>query len=121
MAQNASESGLGVITRRIFVAALAGTCLPQPLVLEAIAAERMPHRLTISGVPRSPFFEIRDYGTECPAIFGGALRLENGKFLFAFESLEARERAWREWSADPRWIAVRRNAVLNEIALYRAI
>jgi hypothetical protein len=104
------------------VASAAGLCASrQHVVLEAIAAEKMPHRLVISGVKPSAFFEIRDYGAECPAIFGDALRLENGKFLFAFDSLEARERAWRERSADPRWIAVRRNAVLNEIALYRAV
>jgi hypothetical protein len=52
---------------------------------------------------------------------GHALRLENGKFLFPFESLASREQAWRRMSADPKWIAVRQSTALNEIALYRSL
>jgi hypothetical protein len=117
-----------VITRRVFVGGLASACVPRNhLILEAIAAERMPHRLVVSGVEPSPFFEVRDYGTVCPELDamlvarGHALRLENGKFLFSFDSLALRERAWREMSADPQWIGVRQNAVVNEIALYRTL
>jgi hypothetical protein len=57
---------LGVITRRMFVGGLAGVCLAgEYLVLEAVAAERMPHRIVVCGVERAPFFELRDYGGPC--------------------------------------------------------
>jgi hypothetical protein len=112
----------------MFVGGMASVCLPREhLVLEAIAAERMPHRLVVSGVEPSPFFEVRDYGTASPGLHailvarGHALRLENGKFLFSFDSLASRERAWREMGADPGWIEMRQNAVVNEIALYRTL
>lgn len=112
----------------MFVGGLASVRLPRKhLVLEAIAAERMPHRLVVRGVEPSPFFEIRDYGTaslELQSILvarGHALRLENGKFLFPFDSLASRERAWREMSAKQEWIGMRQNAVVNEIALYRTL
>jgi hypothetical protein len=128
VAQDASESGLGVITRRMFVGGLASVRLPRKhLVLEAIAAERMPHHLVVSGVEPSPFFEVRDYATASPELHailvarGRALRLENGKFLFSFDSLASRERTWREMSANPEWIAMRQNAAVNEIALYRTL
>ena len=87
------------------------------LVLEAIAAERMPHRIVVSGVERAPFFELRDYGTaEAGAILNRqgirAVCSENGRFLFAFETLAERERAWRGVRVDgvsPREIAVYRS------------
>jgi hypothetical protein len=113
-----------LISRRLFLGGLAGVCAPQPLVLEAIAAERMPHRLLVSGVPRSPFFELRDYETPCSELLvalGHAQRLGNGKLLFPFDSLAQREQLWRRINADPQWIAVRNNAVVNEIAVYRTL
>lgn len=107
---------------------VAGICLRcEPLVLEAIAAERMPHRLQISGVPHAPFFEVRNYGTDCPGLHtllvesGHALRMDDGKFLFPFESLASREQAWRQVNADPAWIALRKNTVVSEIAIYRTL
>jgi len=113
------------MTRRLFVGGLASVGLGRHrLVLEAIAAESMPHRLLIAGVPRSPFFEVRDYGTECPEILVAqysAMRLDNGKLLFPFKSLGSREQAWRRLDVDPQWIAFRQNAVLNEIAIYRTL
>jgi hypothetical protein len=124
VAQDASENGLGM-TRRIFVAGLASVRTLSPaLLLDAIAAERMPHQLLISGVPKSPFFEIRDYGTEYPEFLvaqGRALRLENGKLLLPFESLSSREELWRRLSVDPQWIASQKYASLNEIAIYRTL
>jgi hypothetical protein len=89
-------------------------------VLEAIAAETMPHRMVVTGVAKAPFFEFRDYGR---AEVGGilnrygirAVSARNGRFLFAFESLAARERAWREVGAEVEW------AGLREIAVYRAV
>jgi hypothetical protein len=78
----------------------------------------MPHRILVRGVKRAPVFELRDYGT---AEVGGildrqgirALCEENGRYLFAFESLAARERAWREVRLD--------GVSLREIALYRSV
>lgn len=107
------------VTRRMFVGSLAGACLAgEYLVLEAIAAERMPHRIIVSGVKRAPFFELRDYGTaEIGSILDRlgipSLYLENGKYLFAFESLAARERVWREVRMD--------GASLREITVYRSL
>lgn len=117
MAQNASEGRLGVITRRMFVGALAAASqADEPLVLEAVAAERMPQTLIVSGFKRSPFFELRDYGTtEVAGVLNRqgirAVHSENGRFLFAFESLAARERAWRGVRVD--------GASLREIAIFR--
>jgi hypothetical protein len=103
----------------MFVGSLAGVCVAgEHLVLEAIAAERMPHRIVVRGLKRAPFFELRDYGTaEVAGILDRqgirAVYSENGRYLFAFESLAARERAWR---------AVRVDGVsLREIAVYRSI
>jgi hypothetical protein len=109
--------------------AMAGVCVPgEHLVLEAIAAERMPHRIAVWGVARAPFFELRDYGSAAPQITGllnghgiRAVLEENGRFLFPFESLASREKAWRGVSADPEWIGLRESAVLNEIAVYRVL
>jgi hypothetical protein len=108
-----------VITRRMFLAGMvcagaAGECL----VLEAVAAERMPHRIVVYGVEKAPFFEVRDYGGAVPfEVFHRhgvkAVLEENGRVLFAFESLAARERAWREAGAC--------GASLTEIAVYRTI
>jgi hypothetical protein len=103
----------------MFVGGLAGVCLAgEYLVLEAVAAERMPHRIVVCGVERAPFFELRDYGGAVPLeVFNRhgvrAVLEENGRLLFAFESLAARERAWREVSVD--------GASLKEIAVYRTV
>jgi hypothetical protein len=97
----------------------------EQLVLEAIAAERMPHQLLVSGVAPSDFFELRNYGGSEERLIAvlnrhgiWAALEENGRFLFPFESLAARERAWREVSADAEWIALAPR--LSEIAIYRA-
>ena len=100
------------------MAGVAGACAPlrEPLVLEAIAAEKMPQRLIVRGVAPAPFFELRDYGTAAPEL--GALRPvfeQNGKLLFAFETLAARERVWRELGA------IAASASLREIAIYRCV
>lgn len=126
MAQNASEGRLGVITRRAFVGGMASVRAGQEhLILEAIAAERMPHRILLSGVARSPFFELRDYGVATPRMVEILNRHEirpvleeSGRFLFPFQTLAARERAWRYVSADPEWIALQTN--VSEISIYRA-
>jgi hypothetical protein len=123
MAQDASKGRLGVITRRMFVGAVAGVSVAREhLVLEAIAAERIPQRLVVRGVARSAFFELRSYESRVPLeIFErDGIRVashENGRVLIPFESLAARERAWREVSADPEW----RGAVVRGIEVYRSL
>ena len=118
-----------MITRRLFFGAVAGVCLPREhLVLEAIAAERMPHRMVVRGVARAPFFELRDYGAAGARVVGvlhrcgmRAVWLGGGRFLFPFDSMAARESAWRAASADPRWIEIREGVGLREIAVYRCV
>ena len=89
--------------------------------MEAIAAERMPHQLVVHGVERAEFFELRDYGAGWAAAKRileqhdvHAVKEERGKALFAFESLAARERAWRRVGGDCAGVVVR------ELAVYRA-
>jgi hypothetical protein len=113
----------------MFVGAAAGACLAsEHLVLEAIAAERMPHRLVVRGVKKSAFFELRDYGEGTRKIAGVLKRSgvrpvaeDRGKLLFAFDSLEARERAWRQMGADSEWVGLRDRVVLRELAVYRTL
>jgi hypothetical protein len=109
----------------MFVGGLAGACLAKDcLVLDAVAAEKMPHRLIVSGVERSPFFELRNYGSREVA---GVLRRcglhpvleEDGRLLFAFETLAAREMAWREISTNVEWIHCSAGTTVREIAIYR--
>jgi hypothetical protein len=114
-----------MMTRRMFVGAAAGLGLwREHLVLEAIAAERMPHRMVVRGVEWAPFFELRDYGRAGEQVVGilgrhgiRAVLEDGGRFLFSFESLASRERAWRELSADVEWCG----AALREIAVYRSV
>jgi hypothetical protein len=105
---------------------MAAICLPREhLILEAIAAERMPHRILVSGVARSPFFELRDYGIATPRMIELLHRHkvqpvleDSGRFLFPFQTLAARERVWRIVSADPEWMELQTN--VSEISIYRA-
>jgi hypothetical protein len=121
MAQDASKGRLGVISRRGFFGAI-GLCFwRRPIVLEAIAAERMPQTLVVSGVEKAPFFEVRDYGSaEVTQVLERcgvrAVMEDRGRLLFAFESLEERERVWREVGTSPDWIGL----APREIAVYRA-
>ena len=125
MGQDASKGRLGVISRRMFVGGFAGVCLAKDhLVLEAVAAEKMPHQIVVTGVERAPFFELRDYGSSQIA---GVLRRcglqpvleEDGRLLFAFETLAAREMAWREISTNAEWIRCRAGETVRQIAIYR--
>ena len=111
-----------MITRRLFVGAMAAACVPgNGLVLEAIAAVKMPQRLIVHGVARSEFFELRDYGKSPLAAFfkDRAIMHDGGRFLFAFDSLAHRESTWRSLSVDPLWIALNRNATLRELTIFR--
>jgi hypothetical protein len=84
--------------------------------------------MVVRGVEWSPYFELRDYGTAAPGVveilgergIRPALQ-ENGRLLFAFETLVAREKAWRNIGADPVWVEIGAGAGLREIAVYRSI
>jgi hypothetical protein len=95
-------------------------------VLEAIAAARMPQRVVVRGVEPAAFFELRDYGISGPRMLEAWNRCgirpvleENGRFLIPFETLAARERAWRELSFDTEWIGMEKRVALKELTLYR--
>lgn len=116
---------LRMITRRLFVAAMAGAGAPRPLVLEAIAAEKMPHRLIVHGVEPSAFFELRDYGAGAAQVARAlepcgitAAWTDGGKLLFGFPTLEQREKAWRLAASREEWAALRDRVVLKEISVY---
>jgi hypothetical protein len=93
-------------------------------VLEAIAAERMPHRMVVWGVPRAAVYELRDYGASGAAVaeilgrrgVRGVL-WDDGRMLFGFESLEARERVWREVSLDAECVGV--GGELSGVSVFR--
>jgi uncharacterized lipoprotein len=107
----------------MFFGGIAGACLYRDrLVLEAVAAEVMPHRLILSGVEPSAFFELRDYGADWARLRGAldrhgvrAAKEDRGRVLFAFPTLAAREKAWRDVGADAAGASVR------EIAVYRTV
>lgn len=109
--------------------ALAGACVPQrPLVLEAIAAERMPQTLIVHGVAPSAFFELRDYGASVPRVVRvlercgiHAVSKDRDKLLFGFSTLEERETAWRLAASNEDWVAVRDSVVLKELAVYAPV
>lgn len=126
MAQDASKGRLG-LTRRFFLAGAAGAGFAgRAVAMEAIAAERMPHRMIVRGVPRSPFFELREYGCVTPELVVVLGRhgirpvlAAEGKLLIAFESLSVREAAWRSVSGDPEWM--RLSPSVQRIAIYRTL
>lgn len=126
MAQDASKGRLG-LTRRLFLAGAAGAGFAGgTIALEAIAAERMPHRMIVRGIPSSPFFELREYEAVTPELTAilehhgiRPVWAEKEKLLIAFESLSARETAWRGVSADRDWMAL--GASVQRIAIYRTL
>jgi hypothetical protein len=111
----------------------------------AIAAASMPENLEIGspelGIPmRGPigleeslvqagYVELRRYrfhGAEdsirvCETFIHGGLqpllRGEAGDFLFGFETLASREKAWRELNSAPQWLQLR--AQLVDVAIYK--
>ncbi len=44
---------------------------------------------------------------------------ESGDFLFGFETLASREKAWREIIAEPQWAGL--NAQLEDLAIYKTL
>lgn len=126
MAQDASKGRLG-LTRRLFLAGAGGADFAgRAVAMEAIAAERMPHRMIVRGISRSPFFELREYDAVTPGLIMllerhgiKVARAERDKLLIAFESLRAREAAWRGVSADREWMEL--GASVQRIAIYRTL
>jgi len=107
---NTNES----LTRRAFVGIAAGALFVRPsrvYRLQAIAAARMPHTLTVrSSDPRfaahfnaGGIFELREYTSR--------------KRWFHFDSLEQRDRAWTSFNVAHK--TLRRGP--RSIALYRPI
>jgi len=106
----------------------AGACWPRRdyLVLEAIAAERMPDQMVVRGVERAAIFELRDYGAARAEVVEvlsqrgvRPVLQESGRLLFAFESLAAREEAWRRVSVDPQWIGLATRFDLRGLTVFR--
>jgi len=119
-----------VITRRALFGAAAGACWPRRrrLVLEAIAAEVMPHQMVVRGVERAPFFELREYAHFEPRMVAIWNRyeirpalVESGRVLIPFEALDARERAWREVSSDSEWTELGEKVVLKKLTLFSCV
>jgi len=128
-----------LVSRRQFARLLAGftaaSALPKPhgIVLDAFAGPRLPHRLIVHNIdPRPAIFELRVYAWHPHAMQAVLERhgirpvlREPGAagtaYLFPFESLEARQRAWDAFNADQDWHALRVGSQVNvrEISLYR--
>jgi hypothetical protein len=115
------------------------------IALPAVAAASMPETLVIghsaSGVPmrgkadfqetlaRIGYAEYRKYRLDRKESFAGMaetftrygirplLTGFHGTFLFGFETLASREKAWRELSAEPEWLGIRTQ--LEELAIYK--
>jgi NIPSNAP len=126
-------------SRRQFARVLAGLAAarafaePRGVALDAFVAAHLPRRLVVHNIdPRAAVFELRVYGSHpraMPAILERhgirpALREHSAigtAYLIPFESLEARQRAWDAFNADPDWHLLRAVSQVNvkEISLYR--
>jgi NIPSNAP len=127
------------VNRRQFARILAGFAAasalakPRCIALDAFAASRLPQSLIIHNVDQAAIFELRVYAAHpraMPAVLERhgirpAVREQSATgiaYLIPFESLQARQRAWDAFNADPDWHAMRASGPvnLNEISLYRA-
>ena len=125
------------VSRRQFAQVLAGSAavfaMGGPVALDAIVAPRLPRRLLVHGLSTAAgLFELRVYGSH-PRAMPAILKRHGIRpawrehstigtaYLIPFESLEARQRAWDAFNADPDWHALRAGAHVNlkEISLYR--
>jgi hypothetical protein len=127
------------VSRRQFARVLAGSAavfaIGVPIALDAIVGPRLPRRLLVHGLSTAAvLFELRVYGSHPRAMqavmerhgIRPALREVSATgtaYLIPFESLEARQRAWDAFNADPDWHALRAAGPVNvkEISLYRAL
>jgi len=114
---------LGVIDRRTFFATFLPFVAPRVMVLEAIAAARMPETILVPGARiRGPVVELRKYRSPVPdQLFRRAgihvVRRSKNSYLIGFQSLTERQRKWDALAADPEW----RGMHPIEISLYRRI
>jgi hypothetical protein len=125
------------VSRRQFAHVLAGSAavfaIGGPIALDAIAAPQLPRRLLVHGLSTAAgLFELRVYGSH-PCAMRAILERHGIRpvlqkhsaigtaSLIPFESLEARQRAWDAFNADPDWHALRAGGQVNvkEISLYR--
>ena len=126
-------------SRRQFALTLAGFAAapvfgkPRGTALDAFAGPRLPRRLIVHNIDtRAALFELRIYAAHPRAMHAVLERhgirpalseptTTGTAYLFPFESLEARQRAWDAFNADPDWHALRASGQVNvkEISLYR--
>jgi hypothetical protein len=124
------------ITRRLFVSALAGVVVAPAgwIRLDAIVAAHMPQSLLVKDAAslgishRDPrIFQLREYDS-CVASHLRSILRRHGihpagtwgtAFLIPFDSLSAREKAWRSLAADPEWATVRIQSTVGQLAIYR--
>ncbi len=109
-----------MIDRRTFFALFA---TPRVTILEALAAPKLPHTRVIPHIAsNAPIFEFRTYAKTPPVDLlrkSGVdpIRKSGSTYLFAFDSLEARQSAWTAAASDPRWTGLH----ASEISVYRRL
>src|SRR5713101_2308643 len=115
------------VSRRQFAQLLAGSA-----AVFAMGGPQLPRRLIVHGLSTAAgLFEFRVYGSHpraMPAILERhgirpALREPSAigtAYLFPFESLEARQRAWDQVNTDPDWHSLQAHGQISvkEISLY---
>jgi hypothetical protein len=103
-----------VMTRRDFAGIAVVALLARPrrtYMLQAVAAERMPHTLVIRGADEPAcsyqgIFELREYQSHAPDLAAlrrcgiEPIRSTGSTLLIPFESLEARDRAWTRFNVE---------------------
>ena len=93
------------------------------VLLEAIAAPVMPHTKLVPGARiQEPIWEFRTYSSPLPLRLLNqsgirVVRESRSKYIFPFESLEARQRAWTALASDPQWTGLHP----THISLYRRL
>jgi hypothetical protein len=110
------------------------------MVLEAVIAPYLPQVAVITGfssvneIPKlgdqAGYFELRAYCSQIPArlfhrsgihpMLCARMKTQPFAYLIPFDSLAAREKAWRTFDADPEWAEVRKTSTVTEISLWRA-
>jgi len=123
MAPETSENGLGVIDRRSFFTLFA---IPRMIVLEAIAAPRMPDlKLIPDPETQAPVFEFRTYLSQPPLdLFRKAgivpIRKSGNTYVIPFASLSARQSAWAALAVDEEFRKFP-EPKLTHISIYRRL
>jgi hypothetical protein len=114
--------------RREFLGTMAGLVKSPGTVLQAIAAPTLPSylRVPLRLAPDDPrYFELRVY--DGPVLLPvleragiDALGHWSGAYLFAFDSLEARQQAWTTIATDSEWAKYRhKTGRVTRLEIYR--